>query len=231
MKIANITVVALAGIVALGCGSKSKGTYQPVATKKVEPAKIAPGNEAELFPAKEGSQWVYETEQVTAQGTQVGEVIFRAVKVIPTADGNKVQFEMENGGKIIDRQTWLINGKGIFQLTSGPQQVAFEPPQPVLLFPADAGRTFSWQGKGVTSGGQIGTSTIKSTIIGPQEIDTGTGTMSGIAVQQTSEGKVNNQAFKTASMVWFVPKVGLARYKQQVAAGTILLRLKNYTSK
>ncbi|HMS53902.1 MAG TPA: hypothetical protein PKA27_00750 [Fimbriimonadaceae bacterium] len=231
MKIANITIVGLAAIVAVGCGSKSKGTYQATAAKKVEPAKVTPGNEAELFPTKEGSQWVYETEQVTSQGTQVGEVIFKAVKVIPTGDGNKVQFEMENGGKVIDRQTWLINSKGIFQLTSGPQQIPFDPPQPVLLFPAEQGRTFSWQGKGVTSGGQIGTSTIKSTIMGPQEIDTGTGAMSGIAVQQTSEGKVGNQAFKTASMVWFVPKVGLARYKQQVAAGTITLRLKNFTSK
>lgn len=206
---------------AIGCGSNS-GSYQPQSVKPVAQAAVRPGDEANLFPLKEGNQWTYTVESATRIGNQTGsgraDMVFKVVKVTPTGDGVVANIEVKTSTAAEpSQQVWEVNKRGIYQRSVDTPPVPFTPMQPVVLFPLEPGRKFSWKGTGITAGGKLGTSTINSTILPLQEVDGESGRYSAVGVE--SRGTFANGAAKgqMASLAYWSPGSGLVRYRHEVA--------------
>lgn len=237
----RIPTGALAALILAGCGSGGGGgSYEAKSVKQIEPAKLAPGQEASIFPWKVGNQWTYTLDgfQQSAQGQASQptiEVTYRVVSVDPVPGGEKATLEVTRDGAVMDRQVWTRNDKGLFQVSVGQTATPFDPMQPALLFPLDTGKTFKWTGKGVVPNGTVGTSKSESKVTGPQEVDTEMGRLSAIAVETQSEWTSGNLKGLTNSVSWWKPGTGIVRFKQTAIANQIavtqLLKLKSATLK
>lgn len=228
-----------ATLIAAGCGSGG-GSYTPKQIKKVEPAAFVAGQEAQLFPWKVGNQWTYVLEGVKlANGQQAGdgphELTYRLTALTPIEGGEKATFDISQDGTVVDRQVWQRTAKGLFQVSVSKTNIAYEPMQPAAVFPLEKGSTFRWTGKGVVPGGDLGTATTNSTVVGPQEIDTEMGRMSGIAIETQTQWASGNLKGTTNSVAWWTPGYGIVRFKQTAMANNVavtqLLKLKSATLK
>ena len=205
-----------------GCGSKS-GNYEPQPVKPVSTAAVKPGEEASLFPLKEGNQWTYSVESMTRIGNQTGtgrtEMVFKVLKVVPTGDGVVASIEVKTTTPNAkpDIQSWEVNKRGIFQRSVGNPPVPFSPMQPVMVFPLDPGRKFSWKGTGITAGGKPGTSTVNSTILPIQEVDGDSGRYSAVGVESRGTFAIGTAKGQMASLAYWSHGTGLVRYRHEVA--------------
>lgn len=210
-----------AGLLLAGCGSGGSG-YKPTPSKPVDVAAVKPSDETSLMPLSVGNQWTYTGQTgIRVQGksqTQDFELTFKVVKVTPSANGKIADIEIVSNlpNAKTDRQRWEVNSKGIYQLAIGNPLVAFDPPQPVILFPADAERKFSWKGKGITPAGKQGSTTAESRILAPQIVDSASESVSAIPVETKGTLDVNNTKGQYLAMAWWAPKIGLVRYRQEV---------------
>lgn len=237
----NQLLCGAAALVAIaGCGSGSSGSYTAQPVKKIDEAKFSPGQEANLFPWKVGNQWTFvlETHRQSAEGQgsdPARELTYKVVSVTPTGAGTKAKFEVSEAGKVADVQTWEQNAKGLFQLTLSAENMAFDPPQPAVMFPMDTGQTFKWSGTGMVPGNKKGTSKVESRVVGPQEVDTEMGRMSAIAVESQTQWTSGEIKGITNSVAWWTPGYGIVRFKQTAIANNVaitqLLKLKSATLK
>lgn len=228
----------LLGMIALaGCGSKGGGGYTPTAAKPVEMTKLAAGEEQSLLPLVKGNQWTFTIEQTTAANGQnqrsTGEVTFRLAEVTPMGDGNKGVFELLVNGEVTDRQVWLVNSKGIYQLAIGKGATPFTPMQPAVTFPLEDNREFAWKGTGITPTGVLGSSTISNKVIGFQEVDTEAGRVGAYCIESKVDGAANGKKFASVTQTWWQPKVGFVRLKQTIVVQNAqqiqTLRLKSFS--
>ncbi|MEJ5170455.1 MAG: hypothetical protein WHU10_05660 [Fimbriimonadales bacterium] len=234
-RIACIGTVA--ALVVAGCGKS--GEYQPTPAQSVQPAVVARGEERVLFPLRAGNQWVYTIEDQQRRGNQsasrTAEAVFRVASAEPAGDGVKAVVEVTVENTVSERQTWLVDSTGIYQLAGGRAGVTYEPKQPAILFPVDTGRTFQWKGKGLMPDGTTGTGTLNNKILGPQEVDTEMGRMSAFCVETSGTFQSQRGQGRMRSMVWWAPKVGLVRWRMELSVGDFgavqTLRLKSYTLK
>lgn len=250
--IAAMTAALCIGVA--GCRGGGGG-YEPKAVETVAQAKVAAGQEATLFPVAEGNQWVYAVQfQAQSQGepaNREGTLTFTIRNVVDEPNGAKrfgMEIASEDGPP--QRQTWRITQNGIYVVsqTAGAagQVVAFNPPQIVIPFPIEDDRAFAWEGVGaLPAGGTQGRSKIAGRIVGVQEFDTDSKRMSGVCMetlqewkfQQAAQGGAPSQTVDgvAANSIWFVPNVGIARYRQEIAFGNTVavtvLRLKSHTVK
>jgi hypothetical protein len=212
-----------ATLVVAGCGSGS-GTYTPKPVKPVNASK-APANDATLyFPFKVGNQWTYAIEASHTAGGQTtnaaGEVTLRVSKVTPSGDGVIAEIEVLNAaGKSDQTQTWKANSRGIYQLASGSDEMTYNPPQPALVTPLEAGSTFKWTGTGLTPNGQKGTTNSTSTVLAQQEVDTTSETLLAVPIRSETTFTAGNVKGVSASTAYWAEGVGIVRYRQEVQAG------------
>ncbi|MBI5708410.1 MAG: hypothetical protein HZC36_15615 [Armatimonadetes bacterium] len=247
-KVVVIGTVAVLALAAAGCrpkegtGSSSQASAPP---KPVTPASVKPGEEATLFPLKVGTQWTYKVEtRRVADGRETtgsGEVTLRVASATPIPGGVKATLDtIDREGKVAQSQEWQVTAKGIYQITAGQNSVPFSPPQPAILFPIDSNRTFSWKGTGVSPVGRGGAQEFQNTVTEAQEIDTDMGPFSAIPVESGGKFKTSDDSGKplegrTVSTTYWVPKVGIARFRQEIIAGQIrllqVLVLKSFVEK
>jgi hypothetical protein len=217
-----------------GCG-RGGGGYQAKQVETIEPARVG-SDIGTLFPMAEGNQWTYTIETQIRRAGQEGsgsdEVTLRVAKSEQTSEGVRATIEVVRSGEVVEKQVWLSNDTGIYQIAAG-KEIPFTSPQPVVVAPVEPGQTFSWKGSGLLPGGQTGGSTIENIVRGPQEVDTDLGRMSGIAVE--SRFTATDGSGAGTSMIWFAPGVGIVRFKQQAQFGNDahvqLLRLKSHSLK
>lgn len=227
-----------AALLAAGCGS-SQGKYQPQPLKPLPPAAVKPGEEANLFPLKVGNQWTYSVESVTRIGAQTGtgrtEMVFKVLAVTPGANGSvaKIEVKTTTPDAKPDIQSWAVNKSGIYQLAVGTPPIPFSPMQPVVMFPVETGRKFSWKGTGLTAGGKLGTSTVDSKVLPQQEVDGDGARYTAIGVDSRGTFSVGTAKGQMASLAFWTPNVGLVRYRHEVAFGNrvevLTLKLKAKT--
>ena len=233
MKVKNGIYIVLALAVA-GCGSGGT-TYEPKPPKPVETT-AASTDASEYFPFKVGNQWVYQLEsQRVSQGQRMvgsGEVTFKCVSATPVdGGGTKAVIEVVTDNKVTERQTWMSNAKGVYQMTVGPKETPFVPPQPSVLVPADKDRVFTWEGTGMIPSGQSGTSKVVSKILGPQEVDTAMGAMTGIAIESQTTLVIAGKKSLSISTTWWKPGTGVIRYKSVSTDSLQVLKLKSFIPK
>jgi hypothetical protein len=210
-------VVAACAVVALtGCG-KSGTSVEPKASKPLEPAKVAPGQERQLFPLVVGNQWVYESHLVAQGGNRMQEqdaiVTIKVQSVTDDAGKTKAIVEATNDqDDSKDRQVWIVDNTGIYQSSVGRKPIFFEPLQPVVKFPVQQGDKFTWKGKGYRPLGSPGSYTAESVVLASEEVDTGLGKMSAIPVESVANYRWQNRDVQVRSTAWWVPKIGFVRY-------------------
>lgn len=249
------TLIGLAlgalGLSIAGCNSsgKSGSGYTPKPEQKVTPITITPGQEADLLPLKAGNTWVYEdnASQTTAQGTQndVSEVTFKVANVVDTADGKEATIEISANGKLTDRIVWRVGTDGIYEISStvrdtpsGPMKdVKFEPPVPVMPFPAKAGSSIDVTATGVRPAAGVGPFKSKTTVDGVQEVDSAMGRFSALSTTGLSLYQSKGIKCQSSSTLYWAPKIGIVRYFQQIIltnadgksiSSTSVLRLKSH---
>lgn len=222
-QLSFIAIAAGSAMIA-GCGS-SGSAYKPTPAKPVEAANVKAGDEKLLFPLKEGNQWTYTGQTVTrVQGRQAStdfEMVFKIVKVTPKGSGAVADIEVTTTlpNSKVDHQRWEVNDKGIYQVAVGNPPVAFNPPQPIALFPAEPDRKFAWKGTGVTPGGGNGTANLESKTLAAQEVDGATDRFSALGVETKGTFQVGKAKGQVASMAFWSPNVGLVRYRQEIMVG------------
>jgi hypothetical protein len=194
----------------MGCGARESG-YVPVPTK-VAPISTDVSNGLDLMPLRVGNRWVYSLRSEAYQGPRLlgstqETVSYRVESVV----GGKARLALERDGRIIDRQVWRADAKGLYQLTAGLNDIPYVPEQPLAIVPIKTGEKFSWSGRGMMADGKTSVGKLTSEILAPQEADTAMGTLSAIPVETHTEwarGKSTNTS-------WFKPGVGLVRLRQE----------------
>jgi hypothetical protein len=219
----GIATIIMSGLVLGLCGCNKDGSgYVAKPVPKVEDVKLSQGDEKNLFPLVEGNQWVYTSEVVLQdskgqQRSQKSVLTFAVKSVQSAADGKTGLIEISDGGKVTEKQEWQVTSKGIFQVSAGDKGIKFTPPQLALEFPATAGSTFKWEGKGLLPGGGEGMSKSTGKVLGPQQVDTDLGRMSAIAVETSQQWTADGKPGQASSTVWWAPKVGIVRFHQEIA--------------
>ena len=218
--------IALALAFALaGCGQS--GTYEPKKITKIEPVKLASGEEAKLFPLKVGNQWVYSGD---TNGIK-DELTIKVSKIVDGADGQIATLSTTNEkGETRDLDV-QVNSRGIFQLTAMTGK-AYTPPQPMVIFPLDSEKTeVNFSGPYPAMGEGPMKQVVK--YLGPQEVDTDMGRMSAFAVESFTTWTTDKGAASAHAMAWWVPGIGFVRQRQELvlpgASAVIVMRLKSYT--
>ena len=231
----------LVGLVAVaGCGKKD--AYVPAAVKKEAAVTIDKSNQTQLYPVSVGASWVYEMElsrEEKGKPTQKGNfnIEYRIAKVIKESDtAQRVIFETYQEGTKKDEQEWLFNSDGIFMMSLKQDRVAYEPKQPILPFPIEQGKEFTWKGKGITPAGGRGEMDYKYKVGETQPTDTDMGTLNALFCESSGTFKNSDgSAGVIGTNTWFALGKGLVRYKQMIVVknvrSVITLRLKSYTVK
>lgn len=220
----------LTSVVALGCSGPT--AYKPKPAPPIEPVDLATITKDNLVPITLGSEWDYafESQATTAAGTEPreGRMRFTVTDVKAAADGQRVSFSVTQDDIEVDRQVWLINDKGIYQLSSGIKPIPYNPPQPLVFFPVKDGDKREWKGKGLCPDASPGTMRSTITVRGTQTVDTNVGQRPTVlvetAVSYQSEKSTGVQTVST----YYQPGVGIVRLKQQLAVrgGVITTTLK-----
>jgi hypothetical protein len=246
MKRFSVLILICALGIVSGC---KKQEYVPEkVTVKAKKTELDMSNPAELFPFTEGNTWTYNLEatRTTTQGSgsSSAELEYRVKSVSTTGKTKKVVLETFQDGNKLDEQEWQTDDTGIYQVSIGigDKKRVFTPPQQIVKFPPTKDAEGSWTGTGPIPSGGIGPQKYRSKIGEMQEIDTDilNERLTGLFVEnfgtfegKTTDGKTVPGEIGTNS--WFVPKVGLGRYKQVIAVpggkSEITLRLKSYTVK
>lgn len=229
-----ISVIIIASV-AVGCSGGSGGGYVPTPTPKIEPITIQAGQESNLFPLAAGNSWTYLATTVARSGNQTQQgtkdAIFKVTKVEDIAGGKRATLELTIDDKVVDRQVWVVNSKGIYQVSvSGQRPRTFSTPIPAITFPVETGKKFSWSG-----GDGRAKMSYDNEVVGIGEVDTDMKRMSALSVDAKGTSVANNVTEKTERTIWFVPGVGIVRIRESTvgtnAASELLLSLKSYTVK
>ncbi len=219
-----------------GCASKPADSYTPKPVETIPPATITPGNESSVLPLDKGNQWTYDASTVIAQNGQPQpgtnfEVTWTVTASQQTPNGTVATIVTTQDGKTKGSQDWLVNSKGVYELSDGTPPLKFDPPLPVLLFPAKPDTTFKYKGGGPTGFGDMGTHESDNTILASEIVDTSMGQISTIPIE--SKGTVVSKGITAhnAVSVYFSPGIGIVRMRQEAVAGgkgyIVLLKLKS----
>ncbi len=236
--------VAVVSIICVGCGSGS-GNYTPKPVTPIVVEKITNEDGKLLFPAKVGNKWTYDIESQQSVAGQISEsnetLVFEIVGIKPVGTGIEITMKSTIGADKTDTQTWLLDERGLFQVTVASKGTAYTPPQPTFLFPIQPGENFTWKGEGPTILGTNGKQSYKGTMYEPQLVDTKMGTMTGVGIEANgtfSEANVKEGKVKIVS--YWAKNVGLIRYRQDSVfttdkgvgvVGANVLVLKEYSLK
>lgn len=241
-----------------GCGgdkATAKVSSAPAApAKPMQSAMVPPGQEATYFPFAVGNQWTFESTLTKVVGAQqiapVRETLtYSITKVSPAPNGGQyAQFDIFSGSKLVDKQIWMLNKKGLYQIAVGIKLNRFSTPQTLCTFPVKLGNKVNWIGTVTDDQGQRRSIKVTSTLAGEELTDTATTTYNALTIESKGTMTGSNMKTQLAHRLWLVPKVGIARFRQEmvgevdakdpagkmrkVPVGLVqLLKLKSFTPK
>ena len=220
--LAGTTLAVLAASMLTACGPSG---YKPKLAPEAPVVKLDDANPENLFPFKDGYEWEYNFTSTTRTANNTvpesGRLRIKVVRVEDTPKGKKAELQVEREGVVVDKQVWLSNDKGIYQLAAGEKtSVPYTPMQPFALFPLSANMKFDWKGKGATPLGMPGTIKTTNIVRGPEPVDTGVGRRTGIAIESRTEFTSAKIVGAFVVTTWYQPSVGIIRMKQVLAVPT-----------
>jgi hypothetical protein len=232
-KSIGIGALALGALFVVGCGGGS-GEYRPVAqakTEEVPQVDVKQFNAQTTFPFKVGNEWTYLLDNTAAndsgQASREMQVTYKVVKV----DGSNAVLELSSPDRgLMERQIWRTTNEGVYQVAVGKDSVPFDKPQPAILFPVEIGRQSTWVGNGINPSGVKSPMTIRSKVLGIEEVDTEVGRFSAVAIEGEVEFKRPDGEGRAINKTWWVPEIGIVRFRQDMAVrgamSSLTMRLK-----
>lgn len=219
----------MAALLMVGCNGGSGG-YTPKPVTSVPVVTPKEGLDQNYIPIAEGKQWTFVAETVKnvvpdptnpklkprQSHPPDEEVIYKISKVEKVAEGQQVTWEIRVGNQLSDRQVWLVNDSGIYQVVVGLTPKKFTSPQPIVLFPIADHKTFEWHGSGALPDGTLGSNIVKSHVDGMQEVDTEMGRVQGLAITSDLNFATTTGRGTGSSVIWLSPGLGIVRFKQIV---------------
>lgn len=207
----------LFGVALLITGCGERGTMRaPIGQEPV--VEFTAEEQRALFPMVEGARWVYDVETVQQTGDRseesTGEIVFEMSNVRDVNGGQEATLRITNDAAVTIT-SWRLDDTGLYQLTAD-NNIAFEPPQPIIPFPANRDHRFSYDGRGPS--GIIGVTRInsESRIVGVERVDAPLQEFRALAINQ--EGRFvadNEQEALSVVNTWWAPNVGLVRLRNQ----------------
>lgn len=228
-KTLGLLAIGALGLSLIGC-NKGDSKTAVAAEPAVPPMDTSPGYEKKLLPMKVGNEWVYTLESIRIRGGRRAEATTDVTYKIVKVSGSTCTIEVTNKEKkVVDRQVWQVNDKGLYQISISTANVAYNPPQPVAVFPIQSNKTFNWKGTGVMPTGERGTQSTEVTVREPMEVDTPAGRFNAIPFE--SRFTLTGGAVGSGDSVTFMtPGVGIVRFRQTVKTdletGSLTLKLK-----
>ena len=216
-----------------GCRPAAPG-YTPVPEAKVPVVSTKVASPEVLMPLDLGNRWSYALQASTTRGaTPVSNLEATVDYLVKESSGNRALLVLEQEGEVLERQDWLADARGLYQVSAGKDRVPYSTPQPLALLPLDAGRTFEWKGRGMMGNGEVSQGRANGTVRAAETVDTNLGPMSAIPVfthTTFAKGNCDNTS-------WYRPGVGLVRVRQTTTNATdgtqtvVILSLNNYALK
>ncbi len=217
--------IATAAVLLCGCGSSTKsGGSTTKAPEKITPVSVTPGQEADLFPAQKDNTWVFESTASQGNAVKTTEVTFKIASIEDTPDGKLIHIEVSSNGQVADKITWRLGPNGLYDYQGSYRKTAddpltpikYEPAVPIIPFPVKENSEVDVSSTGTRPLTLPGPFKSKISVLGPQEVDTATGRMSAMCTEQRSQYQNGDIQFLTVSTAYWVPKVGLVRYVQDI---------------
>lgn len=240
MNAKYILMTLLGAVTLTGCNQNRGYTIDPPVVLSNKP--FEKGKEAELFPLTVGNEWVYEVDityipnakNATRQVSKK-ELTFRCIRVNTVGGNTRAILEAVLEGQVNERQEWLLNKEGLYQVAIGYPRKPFTPPQPVMRFPIEAGGEFQWKGTGFVSDGQVRECRTKTQVLGEQDVDTMLGTVKAQTLQTQTIWRDGGRDWQSQNTTWWAPGIGIVRYRQESATKEAVaiqvMRLKSYSLK
>ncbi len=223
-----------------GCNRSTGYKITPPAVLSAESFK--PGQESTLLPLTVGNEWVYEVDitvipngkNATRQVSQK-ELTFRCTRVTKVGNDTRAILEAVLEGQVNERQEWLMNSTGLYQVAVGSPRKPFTPAQPVWRIPMELNSEFQWSGTGFVSDGVVRPCRTKSQVLGEQDVDTILGTVKAQTVQTQTIWREGNTDWQSSNTTWWGPGIGIVRYRQEAitkqGVAIQVMRLKAYSLK
>lgn len=228
--LSSLSVGVLGAVGLAGCAGPT--SYKPTKVPEPVAVKVEDFTADTVLPAKVGDTWNYEYESVTqtsaGQKREAGKIKFTIDAVKDTSRGKELSLAISKDGEVQDKQIWVVNAKGITQMTAGMQNKPFNPPQPLLLLPIKDNMKFQWKGSGICPDGNPGDMKVTSEVRGSEPIDTAVGKDTALAVESNTSFKSSKLTALLGITTWYKPGVGIVRLKQALVArgGNVVTTLK-----
>ena len=178
-----------------------------------------------------GTKWV---TRIT-----VGESSFdRNSEVMGTMTVDGIEYhivEASQNGTHVESNYYNVSDSGILNyikiLGSGGRKIMYQPPQPVLQFPLEVGKTWKWSGK--FSKLLKGTQAYK--VVGAEEVEVPAGKFNALKIEVNVEIQDSTGNVKTSKAVqWYAKDVGNVKIQASMNINgkekAIISELKSFTS-
>ena len=227
-----LTLVFIAPLA--GCG-KEDG-YVSSKTPEVEVLTIEATNSLPIMPLANGNQWVY----TLTIGNQKIETELSVQDVRHDSGATTATIKVASTGSQAQTPEWKLDATGLYQLSAGVDGELFVPPQLLVKLPIKFGEEYEQTCNGLwpTRGSgeiQSGEFHVKSRVLGPQEVDTGIGRLSAIAIESLTTWVNDGVPYAAAGMTWWVPGIGFVRQRVEIASPSgsfvAIYRLQSYSLK
>jgi hypothetical protein len=93
-----------------------------------------------LFPLKENNRWIYQTEK--------GNISIQVTERQTVGPKNFFILETRVDEELIQREKYLVDldAYWLISRTFGNKSLLYDPPNPILLAPAEVGKSWNWKG-------------------------------------------------------------------------------------
>lgn len=232
-------LVPVLSVSLVGCG---KSEYVPQKPKvEVSTVDLTTLKPEQLMPLKEGNSWTYELSVVRAEADKpevqgTAELTYTVKGVSNPSNGvTRATLAVTENGNPKDNQVWETDANGVYQLSVGSNPITFTPRQQIVKFPLKPDEKYKYEGTGVSPLGGSGKLSYEFAMHEMQPVDTDSGSLNGFFVESSGTFKGERGEGVVGNNSWFVPDVGLARFKQVIkdakSSTAITLRLKSYNIK
>jgi hypothetical protein len=192
--------------------------------KKPAAAVAQPTVKQNLFPFSQGSTWTYDSSVGLQNLTLVATVTGANV----SGDQTIVTLRWTTNGNPSQEEMLYVTKDQVSRERSGPQgQLMLTPPLPMIKYPLEVGKSWTWSGTSAVSGRLIPQEPMIVRVVSIDKVHTAIGTFDAYRVEVASE-RVGGSTLPTITN-WYAEGVGLVKQRAKIPnLGLITATLSKY---
>jgi hypothetical protein len=161
----------------------------------------------ELFPTAQGARWDYDIKD----GQTVTTMSSTVVSALKVGADTFSEIHLVRGGRTSQIEKYVLNSTGLSRKNTGPGGVTgFEPPMPMIRFPAVVGATWDWTGM-VTLDKTKGAAVGRGRIGALETVETKAGKFKAYRVDTELVQSMRGTIVKTATSTWYAAGIGIIK--------------------